>query len=496
MFLRNDHDLQQSGAGAALSFGRRVETRKPTLIDRIHARFPDFELVPDLGSRIGSREWFRGAATCFGLCAVTLLLSPGFENPIYGYTPPALSGSEWQAARAQAIAPLGQGGGSGYHMAATNLVAPLGATPERPILNLDLRLPSGNSLASVLRRSGVGADEASKAVTLIGNAVSLGDLKTGTELDLTLGRRLDKSQPRPLENLAFRARFDLNLKIERHDGQLALVEMPIAIDNTPLRIRGTVGSSLYRSARAAGAPAKAVEAYIRAVAGRVPMSQVGSNGQFEIIVSQKRAATGEVQIGDLLYAGLDRGGNKLQLVKWDQGGKTQWLDGMGRGERQGMMSMPVAGRLTSSFGVRVHPVLGFKRMHKGLDIAAAYGSPIRAAMDGTVTMAGWAGGYGNFVKLSHASGYATGYGHMSRIAVRSGTHVSRGQVIGYVGSTGLSTGPHVHYEVWRNGASVNPAGISVTTQSALQGSELREFRARLAGLLATPLGGGTKDEDD
>jgi len=425
-----------------------------------------------------------------------LLLSPGFENPIYGYTPAALSGTDWQAARTQAIAPLGQGGGSGYHMAATKLVAPLSDTPERPIINKDVTLTDGNALAGILRRSGVGAEEASKAVTLIGNAVTLGDLKPGTELDLTLGRRLDKSQPRPLENLAFRARFDLGLKIERRDGALALVEMPIAIDNTPLRIRGTVGSSLYRSARAAGVPAKLVEAYIRTVASRVPMSQVGSNTTFEIVARQQRAATGEVQVGELLYAGLDRGGNKLQLVKWDQGGKTQWLDGMGRGERQGMMSMPVAGRLTSTFGMRVHPVLGFRRMHKGLDIAAAYGSPIRAAMDGTVTMAGWAGGYGNFVKLSHASGYATGYGHMSRIAVRNGAHVSRGQVIGYVGSTGLSTGPHVHYEVWRNGASVNPGGISVTTQTALEGSELREFRARLAGLLATPLGGGTKNEDE
>lgn len=153
------------------------------------------------------------------------------------------------------------------------------------------------------------------------------------------------------------------------------------------------------------------------------------------------------------------------------------------------MAMPAAGRISSGFGLRRHPVLGFSRMHKGLDIAAGYGSPIRAANDGTVAFAGRNGGYGNFVRLNHSGGMGSGYGHMSRIAVRSGQRVARGQVIGYVGSTGISTGPHLHYELYRNGVAINPRSVSFSVVQALSGGDLREFKAKLARLLAVPVGG-------
>ena len=123
-----------------------------------------------------------------------------------------------------------------------------------------------------------------------------------------------------------------------------------------------------------------------------------------------------------------------------------------------------------------------------MDIGAPYGSPIYAAIDGVVAMAGRAGGYGNFVKLNHAGGVATGYGHMSRIAVSRGQHVSRGQVIGYVGSTGMSTGPHLHWEVWKNGRAVNPRSISLSSVATLSGATLRAFKAKVAGLMAVRVG--------
>jgi murein DD-endopeptidase MepM/ murein hydrolase activator NlpD len=324
---------------------------------------------------------------------------------------------------------------------------------------------------------------------MVSGVVAPGAIPSGTRIAYVLGRRSDKSQPRPLENLAFRARFDLNLEIARAGGQLALKELPIAIDSTPLRVRGSVGGSLYRSARAAGVPAKLVEQYIKTMATRVGVSRLGS-GEFELIAERQSAATGEVKYGNLLYGGLYQGKSKTQLVRWEQAGKTQWLDGTGRGEQRGSASMPVFGRLTSSYGMRRHPVLGYARMHKGLDLAAPQGTPIRAAMDGVVASAGRAGGYGNFVKLMHSAGLATGYGHMSRIAVRAGARVSRGQVIGYVGSTGISTGPHLHYEVWRNGVAINPGRVSFSSVQQLAGADLREFKARLNRLLSVPVGGG------
>jgi murein DD-endopeptidase MepM/ murein hydrolase activator NlpD len=119
-------------------------------------------------------------------------------------------------------------------------------------------------------------------------------------------------------------------------------------------------------------------------------------------------------------------------------------------------------------------------MHAGIDFRASYGQPIYAVQDGTVQFAGRHGGHGNYVKLSHGGGLGTGYAHMSRIAVSNGARVRRGQVIGYVGSTGLSTGPHLHYEMYRNGVTVNPASVSFVTRAQLSGSELASFRARLA----------------
>jgi len=447
-------------------------------------------------SQIGSPTWFRGLATCIGLCTVTLLLSPGFETPIYGTVPAPLRGAERDAARAQAIRPLAQGATTGQRLAATGLVAPLTDTPERPILNLDAKLYSGAALPAVLQRSGVGKGDASLVSALIAGAMPLSDIQPGTTIDLTLGRRADKSQPRPLEKLAFRARFDLQLEVARSDGALTLRQIPIAIDHTPLRIQGAVGSSLYRSARAAGAPAKAVEAYIRTLSSRVPVSRLGSDCKFDIIVKQARAETGEVQLGNLIYAGVSGCSNSVQLMPWESNGKTEWFDSAGKGNKTGMMAMPAAGRISSNFGMRRHPLLGFTRMHRGIDIAAPHGAPVYAASDGVVQIAGRRSGYGNFIKIGHGGAYATGYGHLSRILVRSGQRVRKGQLIGKVGTTGLSTGPHLHYELYKNGTAVNPRSVSFTTIRQLTGGDLGEFKAKLRELMRVPVGqGAAKDAD-
>ena len=160
-------------------------------------------------------------------------------------------------------------------------------------------------------------------------------------------------------------------------------------------------------------------------------------------------------------------------MKWTDGKHIIWVnaDGVG-GETQGAFARPVAGRVTSPFGERFHPILGYERMHKGVDLAAAYGSPIVAAADGRVVSAGWHGGYGQQVAIAHDGGMQTTYGHMSRIAAYAGEAVRRGQVIGYVGSTGLSTGPHLHFEVTRNGRPMNPLSARLANGPAtLQGEK-------------------------
>ena len=449
---------------------------------RASARLAALDLAPDLAEDVGSKRWLRGAATLLGLTAVALSGWPSIA-PVSAAPAMTLDSSSRDEFRSQMIMPLALGGDSGRRMGASALVTPLGNAPERPRLDLKATLSPGDSIERLLARSGVAPAEAGQIAAMVASQVSLSDIAPGTSVDLTLGRRAAPGMPRPVDALAFRARFDLQLAIERRNGRLTLDPRPIRVDTTPLRVRGIVGPSLYLSARAAGAPANAVQQYLRALSEDMDSDGgVQPGDAFDLIVDYKRAATGEAQSGQLLFAGLSHDGRpRRQLVRWGEDGHFIEASQAGQAQQQGLL-MPVAGRVTSGFGLRRHPILGYTRLHAGEDLAAPYGSPIYAVTDGTVEFAGWHGGHGNFVKLEHGSGFGTGYGHMSRIAVAPGMHVRRGQVIGYVGSTGLSTGPHLHYEVYRNGIPVDPAGMRFTAPSQLQGPQLAAFRARLAEL--------------
>jgi len=485
VFLRNDQGLELAGGTATRPFTRASGVLRPaTRADRWREAAERIDWAPDLGAQIGSRDWWRGLATFTSLCGAVWLLAPGLP-PLTGATPAPIDGVAWEETRGQAIAPLAWGGDTGHRMAANDLVAPLAEAPERPLVELSATLGEGDDFNHVLMRAGVGRGDAAAAAGLIAQAVTLGDIQPGTRIALTLGRRATKTVARPLEKLAMRARFDLAVSLDRAGSGLTLTRQPIAVDATPLRIQGLVGSSLYRSARAAGAPARVVESYIKALATRLSIGRdVGAAHSFDLIVEQQRAATGETRLGDLLFAGIDQNGRKVQLVRWQDEGKPTWFDAKGQSERRGFLGTPVAGRVSSSFGFRMHPLLGYLRMHKGIDIAAPYGSPVYAVLSGVVQGAGRSGGYGNFIKLAHLGNLGSGYGHLSRIAVSRGESVRQGQVIGYVGSTGLSTGPHLHWEVWRNGQAINPSSLSFASVAALSGESLRRFKARAAQLLA------------
>jgi murein DD-endopeptidase MepM/ murein hydrolase activator NlpD len=488
-------DMNAGAGGGAAVIGLDSVLRRSTISRGFGSKpsnrraVSDFELVTDLGVRIGSGEWFRGLFTCVALCYAAYSFAPT-DIAVPGASPAPFPDTQFEEARALSFAPLALGADTGRRTAASDAVMPLAEAPERPSVDLSAMLGSGDSFVRMLERAGVGAGEAQYAAAMVGRVLPIGDIAPGTSVQLTLGRRANPQVARPLDALRFRARFDLGLSIERVDGRLVLTRMPILVDNTPLRIQGRVGESLYRSARAAGVPARTVEAYIRALATQLNIGQhVQSDDRFDIIVEHRRAATGETESGQLLFAGLQRpGGRNLQLMQWTVGGRTQWFETSGVGRETGTLAQPVSGRITSHFGARVHPILRYTRMHRGVDFGAAWGSPIVAAADGQVIGAGWAGGYGRQVRLAHAGGLATSYSHMSRIAVAPGTIVRRGQVIGYVGSSGLSTGAHLHYELYSNGAPINPLSVRYISRAQLSGAELESFRARVRSLLGTPVG--------
>jgi murein DD-endopeptidase MepM/ murein hydrolase activator NlpD len=470
------HQALPRQRAARPAFGTKVEA----LRDSAH----DYDLIVDLGVRIGSLRWWRGAVTCVALCAAAWSFAPEV-GPMTGSSPAPLTDAQWDEARVLGIAPLALGADTGRRMAPTDAVEPLADTPERPRIELVATLGRGDGFSRLLQRSGVGRAEAERLAALVGEAVPLGEIRPGTAIDIALGRRPNRQVARPVENIAFRARFDLKLAVTRVGGAFALERIPIAVDDTPLRIQGRVGSSLYRSARAAGVPATAVQAYLRAVAGQMDINRLGADDGFDIIVEHRRAATGETETGALLYAGVNRtGGKDLQLMQWTQDGRTQWFEASGVGKSRGTLLRPVPGRVSSNFGMRRHPILGFSRMHKGMDFKAGFGTPILAVADGQVRSAGWHGGYGKQVRLDHGNGLVTSYSHMSRFAISPGARVRQGQVIGYVGSTGLSTGPHLHYELYRNGAAINPASVKFITQAQLAGRDLEAFRSRLRSLLS------------
>ncbi len=458
---------------------------------KVEARLHKLNLIHDLAEDIGSARWYRGLGTMLGLGAAALLLWPDFAALEAATTLPVET-SMREEFRSQMILPLAYGADSGRHMAATALVAPIAAVPERSLVRMVATLGQGDSFGRMLQRAGVGAGDASKASELIAASVPLGDIASGTRFDVTMGRRAAPGQPRPLDKLDFRARFDLDLAIYRRDGGLALTTRAIAVDATPLRIRGVVGPSLYRSARAAGAPAAAIQQYLQTLDAHISLEgDIAPTDMFDIIVAHKRSASGESETGDLLYAGLDRGGKSVtQLLRW--GGDGQFFEASGLGSQQqarGGMVAPVSGHITSGYGMRYHPILGYTRMHAGIDFGAAWGSPIYAVSDGMVSFAGHHGGHGNYVRLEHGGGLGTGYGHMSRIAVSQGMRVHTGQVIGFVGSTGLSTGPHLHYEVYRGGQTINPQSVQFTIRApVVDGKELAAFKSKLAQVKAIGTG--------
>ena len=263
---------------------------------------------------------------------------------------------------------------------------------------------------------------------------------------------------------------------------------PRAADSSDyVRASGKIGQDLTAALQKAAVPERVGREYVRVLTRAIPLADgLSVEDTFDLVYEPGDK-------GRLLYVGLDRVARAdIELLKWTDGRETIWVNGDAvGGETSQAMRMPVNGRVTSGFGSRFHPILGYARMHSGLDLAAAHGSPIIAAADGRVVAAGWHGGYGQIVRIAHAGGIQTMYGHMSRIVARGGTAVRQGQVIGYVGSTGLSTGPHLHYEVLKNGRAVNPASVKLAAAPAqLQGEKLHAFQGALRSLLLIPGGRG------
>jgi len=458
----------------------------PALAARVGGVLRGLDFAPDLAEEIGTARWYRGLGVMLGGIGFALAMWPGIATIEMSQpqTIDARAQDEW---RSQTVQPLLYGGDTGQRMGPTARLVPLARAPERPSLDLSVTLAQEDSVEAMLTRAGVSQADNGAARAAIRAAVPLEDIAPGTRFALHLGQAAAPDQPRPLESLSLRARFDLDLTLTRSGQGFVLSRHDLPVDATPLRIRGVAGASVYRAARAAGAPMKAIQQFLAAIDAHLNLDEVHQGDVFDMVVDYKRAPDGQVEVGDLQYAAIESGGRMAkQLLRWGRGHDAQFYDASDMAEERATQAlvMPVAGaRISSGFGLRLHPILGFARMHAGTDLAAPWGAPVYAVADALVNFVGPHGGHGNYIRLDHGGAVSTGYGHLSRFAVAPGMRVRAGQVIGYVGSTGLSTGAHLHYEVFRGGAPVDPMSVSFTVRAGVDRAELAAFRARLGQLL-------------
>ncbi|MDE0781369.1 MAG: M23 family metallopeptidase, partial [Alphaproteobacteria bacterium] len=239
--------------------------------------------------------------------------------------------------------------------------------------------------------------------------------------------------------------------------------------------------SLFVNARNAGVPISVLVELVRIFSFDVDFQRdIWRDDKFEVMFERQRNKDGDVvNNGKILYAKLALRGTELPLYSFNNSeGNIDYFNEKGEGVRKALMKTPIDGaRLSSRFGKRKHPILGYTRKHSGVDFAAPKGTPIYAAGDGSIVTAGTKGGYGKYIKIRHNSTYSTAYAHLNAYGpgIRRGKRVRQGQVIGYVGTTGRSTGPHLHYEVHRGGRQINPLTLKLPSGEKLKGSRLASF---------------------
>ncbi len=242
-------------------------------------------------------------------------------------------------------------------------------------------------------------------------------------------------------------------------------------------------NSLYKSATEKKIPANLIIEFARIYGFQVDFQRdIRRKDSFQIMYEVFKNDNGKIiETGNILYANLKLSGQDNSLYYFDYGGSEGHYDKSGKSVKKALMKTPINGaRLSSPFGMRKHPIDGFNKMHRGTDFAAPMGTPIMASGDGVVKKAGWCGGGGNCVVIKHNSTYQTVYAHMSKFAkgIGSGVRVKQGQTIGYVGSTGKSTGPHLHYEVIVNGKRINSQKLKLPSGKILKGKQREIFETK------------------
>lgn len=348
-----------------------------------------------------------------------------------------------------------------------------------------LEVQRGDTLLDLLRRAGIETGEAHDAIGSLKEVMDPGRLQVGQRLQLEIETEAGGAGQR-LARLVFPIDPAKEVHLVRSpEGGFAASSIERSLQRHRVRASGEIADSLYVSAQAAELPGEILGQMVKLLSWDVDFQRdLHPGDRFEAVYEQKVNEAGEsAGAGELMFVGLGLRGRMIEAYRFTTGdGRTGFFDREGRALRKWLLKTPIDGaRLSSRFGPRRHPVLGYTRMHKGIDFAAPPGTPILAAGDGTIEFVGWNRGYGRYVRLRHNGEYSTAYAHLSRFApgMKRGRRISQGEVIGYVGSTGLSTGPHLHYEVLYRDEQVNPLAIKAAfAADQIKADEMERFLAQ------------------
>ena len=339
----------------------------------------------------------------------------------------------------------------------------------------------GDTFMTLMTKAGAARRDAHLAIGAMRKLFNPRDLGLDQKITLVLRPETRTAKTGKLVSFRFDPTVERTIRVALIDGKYTAEAHKRILDSRDVHVSGEINSSLYVAAIEAGLPAETLIDLIRLFSWDVDFQRdIQKGDRFTVLTERLHHKDGRVaRWGDILHAELVLSGKPIRIYRYEtEKHGVEYFDDKGRSAQKALMRTPIDGaRLSSRFGRRKHPILGYTRMHKGIDFAAPPGTPIYAAGSGTVIYAGRKGGYGKYVKIRHNGTYETAYAHMKGYGrgVRRGARVRQGQIIGYVGSTGRSTGPHLHYEVHRGGQQVNPLRIKMPSGRKLAGVELREF---------------------
>jgi murein DD-endopeptidase MepM/ murein hydrolase activator NlpD len=359
-------------------------------------------------------------------------------------------------------------------------IAAVESQTERRSFQQVVRIQRGEFFRDLLMRGGVHGAEAQLAHISLSGVYDVRKMRAGQLVTIDFGI-LGEEHNRFL-GVRFDSNFDRTVSVQRQSrGDFVATEIKKEIITQLLRTNGTIDHSVFQAGLQAGLPPEPVVRMINLFAFDVDFQRDVQRGDtFETLIEQHKDTRGDiVRHGNILFAALTLQGQTIKLYRWQgDDGEVDYFSETGHSSRKALMRTPIDGaRLSSGFGYRRHPILGYSKLHQGTDFAAPPGTPIYAAGSGQIEKIGWQGGYGNAIMIRHNKEYQTLYGHMSGFApgMHPGKRVKQGDIIGFVGSTGMSTGPHLHYEVHLNGKQIDPLSLKLPSRQRLQGQELARY---------------------